>query len=89
MTRAMNDFVYKSAVSTIATGITALQGQTILDTDTLLPAGLWVAGLVVVWRASWRICESVMNLLSRIERVENEIDKIHETCAKMHERSCP
>jgi hypothetical protein len=80
----MTDNIYKLGVSTLATTITGLQGQTILNTDTLIPAGLWIGGLVVVWRASWRICEAVMRLLSRIETLEHRVDNMESTCKRIH-----
>jgi hypothetical protein len=80
----MHDTIYKMAVSTVATAITAMQGQTILNTDTLIPAGLWVGGLVIVWRASWRICEAVMKLLSRLEIMESRLTAVERECKLKH-----
>ena len=80
----MHDTIYKTAVSTVATAITGMQGQTILNTDTLLPAGLWVGGLIIVWRASWRICEAVMKLLARLETIEKRVDQMESKCREYH-----
>ncbi len=80
----MYDTAYKFAVSTLATAITGVQGQTILDTDTLIPAGLWIGGLLLVWRCSWRICEAVMKLLNRIDGLEHRVEAMETTCKRKH-----
>lgn len=80
----MNDKIFTAAVSTIATTITAMQGQTILDTNTLLPAGLWVGGLYVVWRASWRVCSAILTFLARVEQLETRLKLVEAKCAKIH-----
>jgi hypothetical protein len=77
--------------SGIATAATAIQGQTILNTDTLLPAGLWVGGIVVVWRASWRVSEAVQKFLARMDKTENNVtlllhrvEAIERRCTTIH-----
>ncbi len=80
----MTDNIYKLGVSALATAITGIQGQTILNTDTLIPAGIWVAGLVIVWRASWRVSEAVTKLLSRIDILEHRVDSMESTCKREH-----
>ena len=80
----MTDKIYTTAVSILATSITGIQGATILNTDTLLPAGLWVGGLFVVWRASWRVCESVLTFLHRVDQLDNRLTVVESKCKEMH-----
>jgi hypothetical protein len=73
--------------SGLATAATGIQGQTILNTDTLLPAGLWIGGLIVVWRASWRVSEAVQKFLARMDHNEESIDLLVHRVEAM-ERKC-
>jgi hypothetical protein len=72
------------AASALASTAVGAQGQTILDTNTLLPASLWVAGIVIVWRASWRVSEAVQKFINRMDDLEGRMQRIERKCAVTH-----
>lgn len=80
----MKETLTNLTASSLATLATAVQGQTILDTDTLLPAGLWVGGIVIVWRASWRVSEAVQRFVSRMDGLEQRVSRIERRCVTVH-----
>jgi hypothetical protein len=80
----MKELLVKFAASSIASLAAGAQGQTILDTNTLLPASLWVGGIVIVWRASWRVSEAVQKFINRMDDLEGRMQRIERKCIATH-----
>lgn len=63
---------------------TASGGAAILNEQTLLPMGIFIAGISLACVAAWRVSAAVTKASDRLERMEERLDKIEHKCATFH-----
>lgn len=66
--------------ASIAALTAASGGAAILNEQTLLPMGIFIAGISLACVAAWRVSAAVTKASDRLARMEERLDKIENNC---------
>ncbi len=74
----------QSKAAFVAAVTTASGGASIISENTLLPLGIFVAGISVACVTAWRVAVAVTKASDRLERIEQRLDTVEARCIKKY-----